>query len=219
MGGILYDSSPEETAVVSGHSFVGNLRYPHRFMFRNGISIGVGNLPIAWDELEYLARAIGNGLAVSPFDVHVMCRGGVYSMTSIFGAHQMSGKSGQTVLVVAFTNDPITLHGSSEGRQFDASILAPFSDVHIDASVGYVDGFVVAKSLRMLPNAGSVQLHARCFQGELLCTQHVQAARCSQSDRACSDHLSSKRCQRKLRKGRCRKVRVMKKCALTCGAC
>jgi len=218
VGGVLYDSSPRETAIVSGHSFVGDLKQPHRFMFRNGISVGEGNLPLPWSQLEYLARAIGNGVVVGQFDVHVMCGGGTYSMTSVFGEEQMSGKSGRSVLVVAFTNDPITLHASSDGRQLDASILAPFSDVTIDASVGYVDGFVVAKSLHMPPNAGSVQLHARCFQGALLCT-HIQAARCSESGRACSDDLSAKRCQRKFRKGKCRKQRLMRKCALTCGAC
>ena len=77
---------------------------------------------------------------------------------------------------------------------------------------------VVAKSLIMRPDAGSVQLHARCFQGAFVCA-HSHVARCSDSARSCSDRLRTRRCQRKLLKGKCGKRRMRSKCALTCGQC
>ena len=220
----MIDSTPAQSGIVAGRSFVQRIVSPHRFTFRNGVSTGASTqLPLNWDDLEYLARALANGVAVPAhhFVVHVMCSGGTYTMTSLFGQTPVAHASGRRVLVVAFTNEPIVLYASSFGRQFEASILAPFSHVKVDASVGYVDGFIVAKSLEMKSNAGSVQLHGNCFRGSFVCPSTATAAPvCSNAARAtCSDRLQARRCMRKLRKAKCGKRRMQQKCAQTCGLC
>ena len=320
IGGTLTDATPTQSGYVSGHSSVGHLSSGSRFHFHGGVSIGPNTFPFNWDEIVYWARAITNGVATSPDrHVHVVCSGGVFSMTSLY---EFSGRpppaygaSGQSVLLVAFTDEAITLHGSSTGRQLDASVLAPFSHVVVDSSVGYVDGFIVAKSLSFSPvkrgtriraavpvpspplpppplppappggylpsppsptppppsppsprqppalppppspplpstplslsppsplplsalssstimrmgqkmlDVGSVQLRGQCFGGSnantFICPS-VHEPKCSKPVRDCQDVFTQLKCVRKLRKGKCTRNRIQRKCARTCGAC
>ena len=56
------------------------------------------------------------------------------------------------------------------GRQFGPSVLAPFAHVVIHGDVGFVDGFVVARSMGTFgQNGGSVQMHGDGYKGPLSC--------------------------------------------------
>jgi len=72
--------------------------------------------------------------------------------------------------VIFNTNEPVTLMGSSNGRQFGPSVLAPFSTVTLLGSAGYVDGFVIARAfLTAGANAGALQLHGNGYSGPIIC--------------------------------------------------
>ena len=103
---------------------------------------------------------------VRPAQVHVVCRGGTYSFGDFCrdcpNGHDSPG--GANILIVFNTDDPVYITGTGDNRQFFGSILAPFAEVVVDGSVGFVDGFIVAKSYReMGPNAGAVQIHGNCW--------------------------------------------------------
>ena len=222
VAGTLHDASAKESAVVAGRSFVGELAQPHRFHFQNGISVGGSDMPFEWADLEYFASSIAKGVVQSQqYDVRVLCSGGVYSMESIFGSQPVAARSGRTALVVAYTDESISFRSSPDGRPLDASVLAPFSDVTIKPSVGHVDGFVVAKSLRMSRNGGSVQLHAQCFGGEFACVSAGLPACGAAGPHACQKDKKGKwrreRCAKKASKGKCAtNKKVRRKCKGTC---
>ena len=146
----------------------------------------------------------------------MICKGGSYSLSNLYPPGSAHGRSGYNTLVVSNTADEVTLRASPDGRQMFASILAPFSRLVVDGSVGFVDGVIVAKELSMKAKAGSVQLHGRAYRGAMTCSA---PSGCTGSTQ-CTDALATRRCQKKARKGRCRKNCVSQiKCRLSCGAC
>ena len=243
VGGSLTDGTPHESATVSGDSFVRSFNGPHRFQFDGTLTTGsAAPFPFDWRELEFMARSVEELQDPEPRDgqpqIHVRCSGGHVNLYDFYGSY-VSGRSGFNGLVVFNTEEDVTIDGNSYGRPFAASILAPFSHVTILKEAGYVDGFVVAKSLDMDQDAGSLQVHAHCYSGPLGCLRgtiegqgncggsaahnsiwtggmtHVGRPDCS-----CQDLKSSRRCAKKRMKGKCRKPRVSSvKCRATCGAC
>jgi len=218
IGGTLRDATPSQSKTVGGLSHVQQLARPHRFTFSAGVQQGFAVFPFRWEDLEYLAKTITPQAASGAYHtVHVVCRGGSFSISNLFPKGNAHGRSGYNTLVVFNTVDEVTLQASPDGRQMFASILAPFSRLVIDRSVGFVDGVIVAKELFMDSKAGSVQLHGRAYSGTMMCS--ASPSLCS-GPAQCEDALANRRCQRKARKGKCMKRRVSQiKCRLTCGTC
>ena len=226
IGGTLHDGTPTEHATVGGYSYVFNpsgdvLR--NRFQFQAGVAYRQ-IIPFDWSALEHLARTIQSIDYPSYHRIFVVCAGGYYTMSSLFSeGSALAQSSGYSVLVVFNTDQQVTIGSSWQGRPFSASILAPFSHVIIDDNAGYVDGFIVAKSLSMGRRGGSVQMHGRCFNG-------LPSGGCYGADTCgrgrggggdCVDTKGTTKCIRKLRKGKCsRKQRVREVvCRQTCGSC
>ena len=226
IGGQLFDATPTQSASVGGHSLVGSLTAGTERMFNFQVGITVGQpMPFDWSLFEYLARtieAIDNGLT---HRIYVRCGGGRVTITSLHELGTTFQGSGRNTLVVFNTADRVIIGADpSDGRPFSASILAPFSHVEIEADVGYVDGFIIAKSLTMDSRAGSVQLHGECFDGLTSqgCARADTCASPGGSGRpACVDVLSMRRCIKKRRKGKCQRKRRVRevKCRQTCGGC
>jgi len=228
IGGTLYDGTPTEQATVGGYSYVfepsGDV-LRNRFHFQGGVSYRQP-IPFDWSAFEQLARTIQPLDAPSYHRIFVLCAGGYYTVSSLYNVEsQLAGASGYNVLVVFNTDQEITIGSSWQGRPFVASILAPFSHVTIDDNAGYVDGFIVAKSLAMGRKGGPVQMHGRCFSG-LPLEGCVGADTCiggsgRGGETNCVDLKGTTKCIRKLRKGKCgKKLRVRDMvCRQTCGTC
>merc|ERR1712178_41852 len=117
-------------------------------------------------------------------------------------------------------------------------ILAPFADVVVHSSAGFIDGQVIARSYREEGiSAGSLQLHGHCFLGHAVnngaaficgmghCTSSLLTPSASSSSSipgataTCYDSWKVKQCQRKSHKNKCHKRRVRQRCQTTCGLC
>lgn len=130
-----------------------------------------------WADFEQLARVIAPGAEAGGYRVFVEDQGGSYSdtdhCTSWWDGAQFSEQSednGKT-LVVFVGAGTIGITKDSRGRQFGPSILAPFARVMVGGSVGYVDGFVVARSVGASgQGGGSVQMHGDGYAGPLTCS-------------------------------------------------
>lgn len=224
------DLSPTQGKIISGSSYAGSVSVGHRFHFANGITYG--QTPIDWDQLGYLARSL-EPVSVGYSQVHVVCRGGMYSFSDFCQdcpGNGHSSPSGGNFLIVFNTEDPIYLQSTTDGRQFFGSVLAPFAEVTVDGSIGFIDGVVIALSYREVgADAGSLQLHGNsgscAWAGVLSC--NIARACASSSlvaDSGCStrqqDRRSLKKCRRKMKKGKCQKRRVREvKCSFTCAGC
>jgi hypothetical protein len=86
------------------------------------------------------------------------------------------GKTGEDngkTLVVFNTADDIILTKTQSGRQFGPFVLAPFSKVTILGDAGFVDGWIVAKTLTVKEGgdtvATSLQLHGDFYNGGFTC--------------------------------------------------
>lgn len=267
IGGTLHDWSPRNDVVVKGHSYVGKISnyatsstsytsYSHKFHFELGVTTGLNakNNPVDWGQLEYLARTL-QAHTYGIEQVHVACKGGLYSFNDFPNGYDSPGNrgpyghdsvGGSNILVVFNTHDTVYLTGGDQRRPWVGSILAPFSDVVVDGSIGSIDGIVVAKSYRetgMSPD--QIQIHANC---PLSTASAIQAILTCGYERNCrgsypptdstynpstavggteshtrvtcadrNDRMSSKRCLKKQAKGKCIKAKVSKKCDLTCG--
>jgi len=233
IGGKLTDASPGHAATVGGHSYV------HRttgggegfFTFVGGYTSGTG-MPFDWIDFEHLARVIQPiDPAIAPHGHHVfvLCEGGRYGLSDLYknlDPNLVAGRSGRNTLVVFNTAERVTLGASRDGRQFLASVLAPFSEVVIEDMAGYVDGFVVAKTFTMNSGGSSVEIHGRCFEGassgitcgDNQCSAINQPAQ--QPAQPCIDKKPSRKCSKKQKKGKCSKKKFRTvQCRLTCGDC
>mmetsp|Transcript_19338 Transcript_19338/g.52302 ORF Transcript_19338/g.52302 Transcript_19338/m.52302 type:complete len:168 (-) Transcript_19338:326-829(-) len=138
---------------------------------------------------------------------------------------------GRNFLIVFNTAQTVRIAGTADGRQWFGSILAPFAEVVVEGSAGFVDGQIVAKSYREeggLP--GSLQVHGHCFRGATTC---APGSDCPTTGTAatgstvvseptatsCADFWSTKKCRRKTRKNKCHKRKVSKRCSASCGVC
>eukprot|EP00966_Prymnesium_polylepis_P044365 1028008-Prymnesium_polylepis.2 len=116
---------------------------------------------------------------------------------------------GRNFLIVFNTAQTVRIAGTADGRQWFGSILAPFAEVVVEGSAGFVDGQIVAKSYREeggLP--GSLQVHGHCFRGATTC---APGSDCPTTGTAatgstvvseptatsCADFWSTKKCRRK----------------------
>ena len=182
VGGTLADGSPQDAASVDRPSYVQrSVDSTPRFRWNGGIIAGRG-IPFQWRDFEALA----NRLETASFDyrafygalyrVDVVDQGGTYSSTDSACVDRRTPPegaggedNGRTLLV--FTGEgTICLTSDDLGRQFGPSVLAPFARVLIDGSVGFIDGFVVARSVGSVGQFGeSVQLHNDGYKGEMQC--------------------------------------------------
>ena len=64
----------------------------------------------------------------------------------IFGSNLQSDQMGPKGLLVFTGTGTVCLTKTYSGRQFGPSVLAPFARVVVLGDVGYVDGFIVARS-------------------------------------------------------------------------
>jgi len=235
VGGHLSDMTPFESTAIGGASFANSIAFPNLFNFANGVTRGQG-MPFDWNHFEYLATTLSPQTQRTGFDgteVHVVCSGGTYDFGQFCyqcpDGHDSPG--GRNILVVFTTSEQVRIAGTADGRQWFGSILAPFAEVVVDGSVGFVDGVIIARSYRE-ESAGSVQLHGNCFQGtdggtsssgSLLCGSNFcggpTVGGSSSSTPSCSDTWKAKKCSKKSRKGKCRKRRVRRQCVQTCGLC
>ena len=143
------------------------------------------------------------------------------------GPNGHDSPSGCNFLVIFLTTGTVTLSGTSDGRQWFGSVLAPWAEVVVDSSIGFVDGLIVARSYREVGNYGQLQLHGGCPTcvihqcGAPVCSGKLPSSSSSafSSPGACVDRKPVKKCRKKMAKGKCRKNGVMKKCSSTCGAC
>ena len=236
VGGRLSDATPSESSVIAGTSWVLDLAPNHQFHFREGVKLAQG-IPFDWSHFEYMATMIQPSVSheYGTSEVHVVCSGGTYSF-DLFCPNCHDNPAGRNFLIVFNTAETIRLVGSADGRKWQGSVLAPFAEVIVSSTSGYVDGQVIAKSYREEgAGGGSLQLHGFCFLGQhglsnghansFLCTGAFCASRSvggvttSISVANCNDRLSGKKCSRKARKGKCRKQRVSKRCPASCGQC
>lgn len=230
VGGVLTDGTPDQSATVGGHSFAGTLPPNHEFIFAGGVTIGPQYFPFSWPAFERLAGVLrpsseqetSGGVSTDATQaVHVVCRGGRYSISDFFANPPIGG--GRSVLVVFNTRETVYIERSPSGRSFLGSILAPFSKVVLADDANSVDGFIVAKSFEMSSSAGSVELYGRCFSGSMACDATVNtASNCATSGGgSCEDAKGSRKCQRKAKKGKCSKKRKVREihCRQACGTC
>jgi len=225
VGGTLTDGTPKQSATVSDHSYVGAINGDHLFHFVNGVTLGAAHFPFDWSEFEWLARNLAisstSGTPWSGYDVHVRCSGGSIGFTDLYPITNPS-RSGYNTLVVFNTNEKIIIDSVRGGHvPFSASILAPFSEVEVKFGAGYIDGFLVAKSLTMDQRGGSLQIHAHCFSGpDLSCVGPTNCPTSSSGRGGCVDFLGYRRCIKKYLRGRCFKRRLRTvRCRRACGEC
>lgn len=77
--------------------------------------------------------------------------------------------NGNTIVFFKGTGT-ITLKRTSSGRPFGPSVVAPFAHVELHGNIGFVDGFIVAKSFTDLSTTDSgTQMHGNAFIGDLIC--------------------------------------------------
>jgi len=235
----LTDLTPQENAIVGGSSWVNQLGGEHLFHFTNGVTTGQG-IPFDWNFFEYMATTLGATSPGSPLlygnersEVHVVCNGGEFD----FGAfcHQCpnghDSPGGRNFLVVFNTAQTIYIKPTADGRQWFGSILAPFAEVVVDMSVGFVDGFVIAKSYRETGSGGGLQLHGNGFLdggsdssvmscGNQVCSgPGTFATGFRTADVGCTDTIKASKCRRKANKGKCHKRKTSQRCRHSCGLC
>ena len=237
IGGTLYDATPSQTGnVARAHSYIHTMGTGSAagWRFADGFTTSV--FPIDFPTLEHLAVALAEDIQVyQGFDIVVKCSGGRWTMDDLYPLSNMGGKTGFTVLVVFNTNDHVLLGASSSGRAFTASVLAPFSEVEVEAAVGSIDGYIVARTLTMAEGAGSVRLVGNCFASGStdMFSCPINGPNCPNSNTVvtgtpggpvlsdeCDDKKKTRKCLRKASKGKCvrRKIREVQ-CRYTCGAC
>lgn len=229
IGGSLYDSSPTQHAIVAGRSYIGrqDAGEAARFHFQGGVVYGPGRSPFDFTHFEQLAREL-EASTVARERVYVVCSGGTYDFSDFCRdcpGHNHDSPSGYNILVVFNTAETVTLRGTSDGRKWHGSVLAPFAHVIADGA-GFIDGIVIARSYASWDS--SMQLHGHVFRATALCG----AGSCSSgstgsgtgtgrvsSQLGCVDQRRTRKCVKKARKGKCSKRRVQRICTLTCGMC
>lgn len=228
VGGRLTDLTPTLSKPIGGLSWI-NSASTHSFQFKGGLRLGQG-IPLDFSWFQRLADSLQPTSGwLNHFEVHVVCAGGTYSIDDFCPGcpNERISPSGRNFLVVVQTTQTVTIRGSPHGRQFFGSILAPFAEVIVDGSVGFIDGFVVAKKYKEVgAGVGSLHIHGHCYAeggGDgLSCVNSGSACqeRRSESSTTCTDRLKTAKCQKKQQKNKCQKQRVRtKKCPLTCGGC
>ena len=158
---------------------------------------------------------------------------------ALAGPNGHDSPSGRNFIVVFATSETVTLTGTLDGRQWFGTVLAPWADIIVHSTIGFIDGLVVAKSYREVGNYGQIQLHGVCptafaTDANAFAAGGATGLRCGTpicsgiSDPSapsvvhsggCSDISSTNKCEKKARRGKCSKAGVRRKCSLTCGVC
>ena len=73
---------------------------------------------------------------------------------------------GKTLLVLT-GEGTVCLTNTNEGRQFGPSVLAPFAHIETTDSVGFVDGYIIARSAHL--RGSGTQLHGEAYSGPMSC--------------------------------------------------
>jgi len=199
VGGTLVDSTPAASATVGGSSYVGALDPASNIRWHQGVQVGEGpnqTFPFEWAHFENLAMRLQPGSRLGPGaldSVHVVDHGSnsVTYDTRAFIGNSMPAETqrGVNTLVVFSGTGAVTLRGTPDGRQFQPSVLAPFSTVVLDGNIGYVDGFIIARELRSINDASDVQFHGKAYTGPLFCSDcfHARTIRANPSEAAAID--------------------------------
>jgi len=243
IGGTLTDATPTQSGVIAGSSWVHTMGWgAHRFGFAAGVTLGQG-IPIDFAHFEYLATVVqpstsgGSQGSNEVSEVHVRCTGGTYDFDEFCpdcpNGHNSPG--GRNFLIVFNTAQRVRIRGSRSGRKWWGSILAPFAEVVVDDTTGFIDGQVVARSYREEGGgAGALQLHGHCFSahhdshsgaqntlqcGGNFCGTGSLASPAVNTAGQCADIWYGSKCARKARKNKCFKRKVRSKCAATCATC
>jgi len=164
IGGTLYDGSPSSSVTVGGFVTYG-ARHGGMWNFAKGSK--QGPIPFDWAMFEWLAQN-AEDLTSGGYKIKVFTKGGDYDLFDIKGSSGQGMDYGKSLMIFR-TDQDINLKGAQDGsgRQFGASVLAPYSKVTLDGSAAYVDGCVVAKSFGS--SDGSLQMHGACYKGPWKC--------------------------------------------------
>lgn len=196
VGGTLTHANPTASTPVRGTSYIGNLQPPQRFQFDRLFTPVAFPFASNWSLFEDLAEfAINSSSLESPekeeygrppnqYGVVVIDQGReavTINTAQVVGAEMLKrgipqGEDNGHHLVVFRGTGTVILVGTGNthkqvaGRQFGPSVLAPFSTVIVDGSTGFVDGFIIAKTLSYSgTQARQVQLHGQCYRGPIHC--------------------------------------------------
>jgi len=228
IGGTLFDGTPTEHATVGAKSFIERVASVRGFTYADGVTVGRG-FPLDWAAYETIALRL-----VESQGVHIIDQKGsfsdsdnpsyYYDMYDLFpdgGDNPTAqGYNNGKTLVVFQGAGTIGLKGTHDNRQFGACILAPFARVVVDASVGFIDGVVIAKAYGSKTQLGldvGVELHGgggSTCGGPFICKSEEVLLPATST---CKNKLSDKKCKKKAKK--CHKKRIKKKCASTCNTC
>ena len=168
IGGTFYDGSPTEYGTVDRTmSYIRHLDPNEKFHFNGGLTVGQTVPQSMYDQFIYLASNAVSAKFNNGYEVFVLTRGGTYDLYDF--VYEGQGENNGKTLVVFNTHEDVTLT-SANGRQFGPSVLAPFSKVIVLGDAGYVDGFIVGKTVHTSgPNASGLQFHGDGYTGPLKC--------------------------------------------------
>ena len=168
IGGTFYDGSPTEYGTVDRTmSYIQYLDPNEKFHFNGGLTVGQTVPQSMYDQFIYLALNAVSAKYNDGYEVFVLTRGGTYDLYDF--VYEGQGENNGKTLVIFNTHEDVTLT-SIHGRQFGPSVLAPFSKVIVLGDAGYVDGFIVGKTVHTSgPNASGLQFHGDGYTGPLTC--------------------------------------------------
>jgi hypothetical protein len=168
IGGTLFDSTPTESGAIDNTtSLVGALDDNTAFYFNGGVKVGE-SLPLQTAlHFIYLTLNAVNA-TLDGYKVIVMSNGGAYN--SFDFDPESTGRDHGKTLVIFNTSDDVTLIPTSTGRPFGPSVIAPFSKVVIRSDIGFVDGFIVGKTIETVgADQSSVIFVGNGYTGPLMC--------------------------------------------------
>ena len=157
--------------------------------FRSGLVVGSFPSWFDWSTIEALALTMVSSTTVyqgNTYTVVVIDQDGyatdpeltfsdgmvlIDQQTYRYSQHgYQSDNEGRLTLYVLTGSTPVRLVDSRLGRQFGPSVLAPFAEISVQSSTGFVDGFIVADSyMDNVTDSITVQLHGDFYQGNYSC--------------------------------------------------
>jgi len=184
-GDLVRSAGTAQSAQVSGPAYVGG-QPSGNFVFQAGV---FPNTPVyqalfPWALFEDIARRAVAGTHLSPdgqnYRTLVMDHGGRFTADD-FGT---VGEDGSSTMVIFNTFEDVALDQTVGGEPFSASVLAPFSSVVVLASVGGVNGLVVAKRYGVantvtagsLPESATLGISGQAYAGPLFCSDAQETA-------------------------------------------
>jgi len=172
IGGDLKDGTPNENAPLDGDVCVGGTitgRWNKNGNIKEGCKL---DTLFDWADFEDLARRAVSGTYsswIGIYKVVVLNKGGTYNTYDFRNGGQ--GEDNGKTLAIFRSDEDVILTKTSDGRQFGPSVLAPFARVTLKGDAGFIDGFLIAKSIGGNPggNAGQLQMHGDGYKGKIEC--------------------------------------------------